>query len=95
MPRDVFGKLANVDSPETAEYWYVNWDYAVSKVTGGFQFVFNDLRAQHGSWRIHSSGPDLKGLDTIVGEGQAAYDATNGTQSRGDVLWTQKRQMNS
>ncbi len=92
-PRDVFGKLANIDSPETADYWYVNWDYAITKVTGGFQGVFNDLRAEHGSWRIHSSGPDMKGPDTIVGEGQASYDATNGTISRGDVLFTQKRQM--
>ncbi len=93
-PKDVFGKGGNIESPETKEYWYVNWDHAVSRITGGYQMAFNDLRNQHGSWRIHSSGPDMKGPDTIVGEGQASYDATNGTISRGDVLWTQKRQMN-
>jgi prepilin-type N-terminal cleavage/methylation domain-containing protein len=90
MPVDVFGKRASEESPETSQHWYVNWDYAIARVTGGFQFVFADLRAHQGSWRLHSSGPDGRGPDTDVGIGHTTYDASNGTSSRGDVLRTQR-----
>lgn len=91
MPGDAFGKARDDQSPETGQPWYVNWDYAIARVTGGFQGVFISLRIQQGAWRLHSSGPDGRGPDTIVGEGHIAYDATNGTTSRGDVLRTQKQ----
>ena len=93
VPKDVFGHVGNVNSPETAQHWYCNWDYAVKKTTGGYRSVFIMMQQEQGAWRLHSSGPDMHGPDTDIGEGQAAYDATNGTLSRGDVLWTQKGQL--
>lgn len=96
VPKDVFGRVPDASiSPETSQFWYCNWDYAVQHVAGGYKSVFQDMQVRQGAWRLHSSGPDQHGPDTDVGEGQAPYDATNGTQSRGDVLWTQRGQLES
>jgi prepilin-type N-terminal cleavage/methylation domain-containing protein len=90
-PLDIFTKHAVADAPETGEYWYVNWDYALVKVGGAYRQIFSELRNVQGYWRLHSSGPDQYGPDTEIGVGQIAYDATNGTISRGDVVRTQKQ----
>ena len=89
MPGDVFGKKTD-EAPETGQPWYVNWEYALSNMTGGYAMVFNELRMAQGSWRLHSSGPDGRGPDSDIGQGHTSYDATNGTTSRGDVLRSQK-----
>jgi prepilin-type N-terminal cleavage/methylation domain-containing protein len=90
MPADAFGKRANEDAPETIQHWYVNWDYAIPRVTGGYQQIFAQLREHQGIWRVHSNGPDGRGPDSDTGGEHTPYDASNGTISRGDILRTQK-----
>lgn len=93
MPLDVFSQQGTDEALETRQFWYVNWDYAIPRVSGGFNMIFQSLRNEQGSFRVHSSGPDHRGPDTDVGQGTVIYDASNGTISRGDVVRTQKQQL--
>ena len=90
-PKDVFTKDVVEASPETADYWYVNWDFALQRTDSGLEPLFQALRNDQGNWRMHSTGPDNHGPDTEVGLGQIVYDATNGTISHGEVVRTQKQ----
>lgn len=90
MPTDAFAKRASEEAPETAQHWYVNWDYAIARVSGGYQQTFARLRMNQGKWRLHSNGPDGRGPDSEATGFHTPYDASNGTISRGDILRTQK-----
>lgn len=90
MPPDAFGKKGNENAPQTAQHWYVNWDYAIPRVSGTHQVFFAQLRQTQGMWRVHSNGPDGRGPDSEAGGEHTSYDASNGTISRGDILRTQK-----
>jgi len=69
-------------SPETNQYHYVNWPYAIEKV--GWP-VFSDLHREYGAYRLHSRGPNLIGPETGI-----PYDPTNGTNSDGDIIYSPK-----
>lgn len=87
FPHDVFGTRLFTDPPEAAEYYYVNWDYALEIL--GEMPVFEALRMVQGPWRVHSPGPDLSGPDSLAAGIQISYDPTNGTVSIGDVVRSQ------
>ncbi len=88
MPGDVFGQRGEADGLEGDEYYYVNWEYALARVSMSQGFA--DLRDVQGPWRLHSPGPDRTGPDSIPGGVHISYDPTNGTVSLGDVIRTQK-----
>lgn len=90
FPRDPFGVRAEGDSLEGDQFWYVNWDYALS-ITD--RTDFQQLRALQGPWRLHSNGPDMTGPDS-GGSGtllHTPYDPTNGTISVGDIIRGQRQ----
>jgi prepilin-type N-terminal cleavage/methylation domain-containing protein len=93
FPKDIYGGRGGSDPGEAADFYYVNWDYALDVLpdTSGFHSVFELVRRQQGSWRLHSPGPDQIGPDTDGGSGhEIVYDPSNGTVSGGDLLRTQK-----
>lgn len=96
FPTDLFGGRGSNSPTEAADFYYVNWDYAVGVLpeSSGWQTVFDLVRKRQGSWRLHSPGPDQAGPETDAVTGiEVVYDPTNGTVSGGDLLWTQKTAM--
>jgi len=83
MPTDPFHKGPG-DPPETRQYLYVNWDYALANAvdSAAREDVFREVRSQYGPYRIHSRGPDTNGPDS-----GRPYDPTNGTVSDGDITY--------
>jgi prepilin-type N-terminal cleavage/methylation domain-containing protein len=89
FPKDPYGTRVPGEVDEAADYYFVNWDYAIEMIPGNPFFVA--LRQLQGTWRLHSPGPDRGGPDTYdMGGLQRVYDPTNGTVSVGDVIRTQK-----
>lgn len=89
FPKDPFGTRISGEVEEAADYYFVNWDYAIEKIPANT--FYPALRELQGSWRLHSPGPDKGGPDTFDMTGlQRVYDPTNGTISTGDVIRTQK-----
>jgi len=82
--------------PESHQYHYVNFPYAIEKVQWP---VFTDLLNEYGVYRLHSRGPDIddwtepepgEGYDDYGPDTGIPYDPTNGTQSWGDIIYCQK-----
>lgn len=90
FPKDAFRVPAPEENApgETAEYWYVNWDYATEKNLGNP--FFDRLREVQGTWRMLSPGPDLNAPNTGNDGIQVSYDPSNGTVSEGDIVRTQR-----
>lgn len=89
FPKDPYGTRIPGEVDEAADYYFVNWDYAIEMMPGNSFFAA--LRELQGTWRLHSPGPDRAGPDTFDMTGlQRVYDPTNGTVSVGDVIRSQK-----
>lgn len=82
FPVDVFGGRGPADPREGDQFYYVNWDYAVTALT-----AFHEFQQRQGSWRLHSPGPDKFGPDSVAGTGESIhYEPTNGSVSGGDIV---------
>ncbi len=69
----------------------LTFDYAARKLPDGqyeSDALWSNISAQPTSveWAIRGIGPDL--WPSWLGEGEAAYDVTNGTKSTGNIYWT-------
>ena len=84
MPVDPFHTYRG-EPREAREYLYVNWRYAIRQVTSPtwMQERFRYSLERDGDYRLHSRGPDCYGPDPGT-----PYDPTNGTRSRGDVMYS-------
>lgn len=86
MPKDPFASHFKFGPVEIKEYLYVNWPYAVAKVTSpSWQPVFIYSYHNYGPYRLHSRGPDNDGPDSGI-----PYDPTNGITSDGDITYSPK-----
>lgn len=85
MPEDPFCTHRG-EPKEAREYLYVNWRYAIKQVTSSvWQPIFRYSLERDGDYRLHARGPDCYGPDPGT-----PYDPTNGTRSRGDILYSPK-----
>jgi prepilin-type N-terminal cleavage/methylation domain-containing protein len=87
MPEDPFETRRGGDPKEVREYLYVNWRYAINRITSPIwaQDQFRFSLERDGDYRLHSRGPDCYGPDPGT-----PYDPTNGTRSRGDIIYSPK-----
>lgn len=65
--------------------FYTRW----TLTSGISQTVYDDAVALFGMWKITSAGPDQTANTAFLTE-ELVYDATNGTVSGGDIIFSQK-----